>query len=102
MIEIIGIIVILLFCGALLTIINLLKKLEATEDVVDEAEDYIKIMEEWISEFQLTVNDSYEQMVELDTKGAFESEDEVGSIFKGLRDIIYKLHTITSEDDKTN
>lgn len=100
--EIIGIILVLLFCGSLLTIINLLQKLEATEDAIQEADEYVKEMEEWIIEFQKTVNDSYEQMKELDTKGAFESEDEVGSVFKGLRDIIYKLNDITNEDDKTN
>jgi|TARA_R110000751_G_scaffold201732_1_gene306430 hypothetical protein len=99
--EIIGIILVLLFCGALLTIINLLQKLEKSEDAVDEADEYVKEMEQWITDFRLTVNDSYDQMKELDTKGAFESEDEVGSVFKGLCDVIYKLNEITNTEDET-
>ena len=78
-----------------------MSKLEDAEDVVEEADEYVKEMEEWIIQFRLQVNEAYEQMKTLDTKGAFESEDEVGSVFKGLRDIIFKLNEITNTEDET-
>ena len=53
---------------------NLLKKLERYEDVINANTDsYIAI---------------YNAMKEIDSTGAFESDDEVGSTFQDLKNLI--------------
>ena len=50
---------------------NLLRKNEATEDVIEE-------QEELIANIASRIDDSMKKMKELDTRGAFEAEDETG------------------------
>ena len=53
---------------------NLLKKNERLEDIIEEnTERYINI---------------YNTLKEIDLKGAFEADDEVGSTFKEIKNII--------------
>ena len=59
---------------------NLLRK-------VERYEEDIQLKDEFIIKFKSMVEESNEKMRKLDEKGAFESEDETGFIFKGLRDI---------------
>ena len=40
------------------------------------------------------------KMKELDTKGAFESDDETGTVFKQLYEVIEKLETYYAEETK--
>ena len=51
------------------------------------------------------VEESNEKMRKLDEKGAFESEDETGFIFKGLRDIAFGINSYfqnyTSTEEET-
>jgi hypothetical protein len=55
---------------------NLLKKLERYEDILEEnTETYIQILN---------------AMQEIDSTGAFESDDEVGSTFTDLKNLIEK------------
>jgi hypothetical protein len=100
--EYVALIILLgLFGGSLFVIRNLIIKLEDADDAIEEADEYVKEMEEWITTFRSQVTEAYDKMKQLDTKGAFESEDEVGSVFKGLSDIIYKLNEITNTEDET-
>ena len=36
-------------------------------------------------------------MRRLDSKGGFESDDEIGSVFKGIKDVINKLDAETKD-----
>lgn len=67
-------------------IYNTIRKLEQLEDVVDTQVAYIKK----ISDIIIDSKDSIEK---LDQKGAFESDDEVGSFFKSLKEIQKILNT---------
>ena len=59
---------------------NLLRKLERYEDVIAEnTETYIQILN---------------AMKEIDSTGAFESDDEVGSTFTDLKNLIEKNQNI--------
>ena len=72
---------------------NLLRKNEATEDVVEE-------QEQTISDFAKLVDDSMRKMKDLDTKGAFESDDETGFFFeeiKKLQNLLDDLFESTEE-----
>lgn len=70
---------------------NLLRKNEATEDVVEE-------QEQTISDFAKLVDDSMKKMKDLDTKGAFESDVETGFVFTQLYKIIEKLENYYAKE----
>ena len=63
---------------------NLLRKNEATEDVVEE-------QEELLSKIASQIDTSMVRMKELDKLGSFEADDETGFIFKNLYEIISEL-----------
>tara|TARA_R100000152_G_C6764903_1_gene189604 strand:+ start:799 stop:1068 length:270 start_codon:yes stop_codon:yes gene_type:complete len=67
--------------------INLMRKVEDLEDNLLESDDEI-------SELKIKIRNTISTMKEIDTKGGFESDDEVGAIFDGLKEIVYGL-----EDD---
>jgi len=60
---------------------------------------YIKCdnLEQWIDATYLQILDTLQEMRNLDTIGAFESDDEVGSIFKSLEEALSKLNNITED-----
>ena len=70
---------------------NLLRKNEATEDVIEEQEKNI-------SDFAKLVDGSMKKMKDLDTKGAFENDDETGFVFKQMYTIIEKLEGYYAEE----
>lgn len=76
------VVVILLLYG----IYNTIRKLEQLEDVVDTQVAYVKKISDIIV-------DSKDSIEKLDQKGAFESDDEVGSFFKSLKEIQKILNT---------
>jgi len=66
---------------------NLMRKVEGCEDAVLEAEDEI-------TKIKIKIRDTIERMRRVDSKGGFESDDEVGTVFDGLKEIVYGM-----EDD---
>jgi ABC-type transport system involved in cytochrome bd biosynthesis fused ATPase/permease subunit len=54
-------------------------------------------LEQWVDATYLQIQDVLQDMKNLDTIGAFESDDEVGSIFKALHETLNKLDTIAEE-----
>tara|TARA_R110000824_G_scaffold178562_1_gene358336 strand:+ start:214 stop:489 length:276 start_codon:yes stop_codon:yes gene_type:complete len=65
--------------------INLLRKTESTQD---ELMDISLTMEDLITDLTTV----YEEILLIDSKGIFESDDEVGSTFSDIKDIIGKLN----------
>jgi hypothetical protein len=67
--------------------------------------------EKWIIDFKQDVNDTYAIMraideqgtfaTRLNDKGVFESDDQVGAVFKELADLILKLNERTTDTDET-
>jgi predicted PurR-regulated permease PerM len=80
--ETITIILLVIGIGALaLMILNLLKQTEELDDMVTTTK----------LEVRNKVNDALKKMKETDLKGAFESDDEVGAVFKDMKQIIEDL-----------
>lgn len=93
-----GIIVILLSIYAVITsfaLTNLVKKLENQEESVEEADVYVTNMEDYVTDIKLRIENTYTEMKAIDTKGAFESDDEVGGTFKQLLELIELLNKTT-------
>ena len=59
---------------------NTMKKLEAQEDL-------IQTYEEWVDDFSQAVAESSEKIKQIDHKGTFKSDDEVGYFFKSIQNI---------------
>jgi hypothetical protein len=68
----------------LFSTINLLRKNEAYEDVVEEQEVVI-------SDTANRIDESMAKMKEIDKLGSFEADDETGFIFKNLYEVIEQL-----------
>ena len=54
-------------------------------------------LEQWVDATYLQIQDVLQDMKNLDTIGAFESDDETGAIFKALQETLNKLDAITEE-----
>lgn len=48
----------------------------------------IDILEEWLVEFKLLINNTYKKLKNIDERGMFEKDDDVGVIFKNILEII--------------
>ena len=71
-------------------IVNLLRKLEAYIDAFELQTTYL-------IKLNKTILDSRKSIDELDTKGTFQSDDEVGFFFEGLKNIQEELDRYTFE-----
>lgn len=58
----------------------LIRKNNALEKVVSDQQQYIDAI-------SIIINDSSETIKQLDNRGAFESDDEVGTFFRNLKEI---------------
>ena len=66
------------------TTLNLLRKNEAIEDVMEEQEVLI-------SDIAAKIDSSMARMKELDQLGSFEADDETGFVFKNMYEVISEL-----------
>ena len=48
----------------------------------------IDILEEWLVEFKLLMNNTYKKLKNIDERGMFEKDDDVGIVFKNIIEII--------------
>ena len=55
-----------------------------------------EILETWIENFTIRVDTIYLELKQIDSTGHFESDDEIGSIFDGIKDIITDLNAFTT------
>ena len=58
----------------------LIRKNNKLESIVSEQQNYIDAV-------SIIINDSNETIKQLDNRGAFESDDEVGTFFKNIKEI---------------
>ncbi len=80
-------------CASLFANWNLLRKNEAQEDDVD-------YMNDWVNNISARVSDVLTRAREIDRKGIFEKDDEVGSMYTELKQIIETLENLIVKMDK--
>ena len=61
------------------------------DKVVKQQIDYTNDLEQTIINNYNSINSTFEKMKEIDQKGGFQSDDEVGQIFSGIRDELINL-----------
>ena len=77
----------ILLCASLFANWNLLRKNEAQEDDIE-------FMNNWMNNISTRTNDVLRKAREIDRKGIFEKDDEVGSIYSELKKIIETLEEL--------
>ena len=69
-----------------------------------KANKYRKLYEDKVDEFsdiELKVKAILATIKKIDNSGAFENDDEVGAVFKGIRDILFKNFNQKVTDEKS-
>ena len=57
-----------------------------------------ELLETWVENFTDRVNKVQQELSEIDSTGHFESDDEVGSIFTSIKEIINDLNNNTEQE----
>ena len=61
-----------------------------------------ELLETWVEEFTQRIQIVQNDLNEIDSKGAFESDDETGTIFEQIKETINQLDTLKGEDVDAN
>ena len=92
-----GLIIAVVLLGVSIYInVNLLNKLENTDEALLDNEKYVEQLESWVKTFQTDISTAYNNMKQIDSRGSFEADDEVGTTFKTLKAIIEEVNNITN------
>ena len=58
----------------------------------------VERLEDWVEDYSQRIIDADTTLKELDSEGKFESDDEVGTVFTGIKQTIEELNTINNKD----
>ena len=70
--------------------------------VYSDLEEYTKELEDMSQYMYTQINNSYKAMQEIDRVGAFEKDDEAGTTFEMLKNVIDNLEKDAIKDDPEN
>ena len=54
-----------------------------------------ELLETWIENFSNKIVDVQQELSDIDSTGHFESDDEIGAIFEGIKEVINELNDFT-------
>ena len=54
-----------------------------------------ELLETWVEDFSNRVTQVQQELNEIDSTGHFESDDEIGSIFDSIKEVINELNNLT-------
>ena len=57
-----------------------------------------ELLETWVEDFTQTIQNVQSELEQIDSSGAFESDDEVGSIFNQIKITVDKLNQFKGEE----
>ena len=57
-----------------------------------------ELLETWVEEFTVLIENVNDELKTIDSKGSFESDDETGTIFKQIQETVNKLTVLRGED----
>ena len=61
-----------------------------------------ELLETWVEEFTQRIETVQTDLKVIDAKGAFDSDDEVGSIFEQIKETVNKLDNLIGEEINAN
>ena len=59
--------------------------------ILADQEEYIQELEEYSQYMYNQIKESYTQLTRIDSKGAFEQDDETGTVFEQLKQVVVNL-----------
>ena len=57
-----------------------------------------ELLETWIEDFSDRVTDVQRELSDIDSTGHFEADDEIGSIFNGIKEVVNELNNFTEKE----
>jgi len=57
-----------------------------------------ELLETWVEDFTQTIETVQTDLEEIDTKGSFKADDEVGTIFEQIKETVNQLESYRGED----
>ena len=58
----------------------------------------VERLETWIENYAQRIQDTQDVFKEIDSKGSFEADDEIGVVFTSIKETIDELNEITEEE----
>ena len=56
------------------------------------------LLETWVENFSNTIQTIQEELQDIDSRGVFESDDEIGAIFKQIKQTVNQLQSYIGEE----
>lgn len=78
---------------------NLINKNESMDEDIQEQEEYLANITSWVEEFRNRINLGHKRINEVDKKGSFSSDDEVGFAFQVIKETIEDLNELTASEE---
>ena len=58
----------------------------------------VERLETWVEDYAQRIQDTQDVLKEIDSKGSFEADDEIGVVFTSIKETIDELNEITEEE----
>ena len=58
----------------------------------------VERLETWVEDYAQRIIDTQQVLKEIDSKGSFEADDEIGVVFTSIKESIDELNEITEEE----
>ena len=58
----------------------------------------VERLESWVEDYAQRIQDTKQVLDEIDAKGSFEADDEIGVVFTSIKEAIEELNEITEEE----
>ena len=58
----------------------------------------VERLETWIENYAQRIQDTQQVLKEIDSKGTFEADDEIGVVFTAIKEAVDELNQITEEE----
>ena len=58
----------------------------------------VERLETWVEDYVQRIQDTKQVLEEIDSKGSFESDDEIGVVFTAIKEAVDEINEITQEE----
>jgi len=58
----------------------------------------VERLETWIEDYAQRIQDTKQVLEEIDAKGSFEADDEIGVVFTAIKEAVDEINEITQEE----
>ena len=58
----------------------------------------VERLETWIEDYAQRIQDTKQVLEEIDAKGSFEADDEIGVVFTSIKEAVDEINEITQEE----